>query len=158
MTLVLRMELRILHFWLRQSKEKKVKVRGEPAELQRSFAMLPSLSTPINTEIESLRYLAGYLAWKIKKEGKGVYGLYSSSSSFFGMQSSTWINVMSNGGLLIPNDEIYSTVLNCEQVFTAVVDQYWTQVGITSILKECIMAHFPESKEIIVEEFVKIRI
>ena len=62
---------------------------------------------------DSLYYLAGYLAWSLRRKGKGVYGKVTSDPSItYSSVSSTWLGLLSKGGLMVPDDRIHEAVLN----------------------------------------------
>jgi len=72
-----------------------------------------------NSELkaESLKYLAGYIAWQLKRKGKGIFGTPTSQCYNSDALKDSWIHMLSRGGLLIPNDEIYYAVLNFNTIF-----------------------------------------
>lgn len=91
-----------------------------------------SFSDTFTPKDESLRHLAGYLAWKLKKQGKGVYGTPTAKSELKGSCDSCWIQLLSRGGLLIPNEIMAASVLACENEFGNSFD--YVKTGTKSII------------------------
>lgn len=108
-------------------------------------------------EEKSLKYLAGYLAWSLKRKRKGIFRTPTSLKPVCKDQTSNWIQVLSHGGLLCPNDEIISTVLNAEPVFVETVKNIHLE-NINSVFQKAILDRFPKSNVEIVKELVKIRL
>ena len=106
-----------------------------------TFELLQTKS--FTTDTEALRYLAGYLAWQLKRK-KGIYGIPSKFATFPDW-SLIWIQHLSRGGLLVPNDDIFITVLNCEKVFLEFTKTHFMKDKIKFKCQVSILAYFPSS-------------
>jgi hypothetical protein len=108
---------------------------------------------------QSLQYLAGYLAWKLKKAGKGIYGFPTGQKTSLTLpEQCPWTQLLSRGGLLIPNEEILTTVLRCEDGFNKNFDNLKAGIGICDKLVQSILQLYPASNLDIVKAFVDIRV
>lgn len=108
-----------------------------------------------NYDNDSLFYLAGYIAWQLKRKGKGIYGYPTKNNS-----NGSWIEMLSRGGLLTPTDKMHSWILECNQVFDKLIKQNfnYSTPGLMKFLIANIKNSCPNIEEVIIKEFVKIRI
>lgn len=112
-----------------------------------------------NIENESLKYLAGYIAWQLKRQGKGIFGTPSSHVFNISAIKDSWIHMLSRGGLLFPSDEIYNATLHFNQIFERNIDRLWTQKDIFKKMYTVIKAS--QSGKVLdswILEFVKVRL
>jgi hypothetical protein len=63
---------------------------------------------------EGMRYVAGYLAFKLKKLNLGIYGKPTSTIQLE-PNNTKWIELLSRGGLLVPDESIFNWVKICEE-------------------------------------------
>lgn len=64
---------------------------------------------------DALHYLAGYIAWKVKRNGGKIYGEPTTNS--IKRHHMPWISWMTRGGLLTPCDELFEWVKACNSCF-----------------------------------------
>jgi len=131
------------------------KIVFTPPPVKSTFELLKIES--FDSDAETLRYLAGYLAWKLKRKGKGIFGVPTACKTV-SCGVSSWIQHLSFGGLLLPNDEIFNTVKNAEAVFVEVMKTHFLSEKISLILEEVMLAHYPTSNVLIVKEYIQCRL
>jgi len=114
------------------------------------------------TEMEksSLRHLAGYVAWELKRKGKTVYGIPTSQIALDTEAPviPDWIELLSKGGLLVPDSRILDWVMKCEHEFRGFSEYFQNCPGVTAILTEKIQAKFPHIDRDVVRVFLRTRI
>jgi len=112
------------------------------------------------SDVESLRYVAGYLAWEMKRQGKGTCGILTGTQTLTTAKDSIklWISQLSKGGLLLPNDEMFSTVNFCEEEFVQYMKTDSMKPDISKRFKGTVMSRFPEFNPVIVSKFFACRL
>lgn len=110
-----------------------------------------------SSERESLRYLAGYLAWKLNRKRMPGFGTITAALTL-PQGAATWITHLSCGGLMMPSDPTFETTLNCESVFLEVMRSRQFHASISSICSDAIFAKFPTANPSLVKEFVNCRL
>lgn len=142
-----------------QKKPKSEEPQETPAALKAANSSYKLVTDgDFEVESESLKFIAGYLAWHLKKNGKGVFGTPTGVMKLVSNErNGTWIQMLSNGGLLLPNDEILTTVKASEKVFCEVTQNIYIE-NIKSSCRKVILERFPDFNQHIVQEFVKLRI
>jgi len=79
--------------------------------------------TIVNNQVSeaSLKYIAGYLAFVLKRKHKLQFGFPSSTSELeeqmYGEIEQEWTRALSYGGLLIPTDAFLIWIRKCEKTF-----------------------------------------
>ena len=69
-----------------------------------------------------------------------------------------WIEVLSNGGLLVPNDVILRWIYQCECEFRGFLEYFQNTLGVSSILTQKILSKYTTMDPEVVKEFVRNRI
>ncbi|CAL8074647.1 unnamed protein product [Orchesella dallaii] len=107
---------------------------------------------------EALVYLAGYLAWKLKRKYPEMEKFGEPTSTLTEYEVPCWIHSLSRGGLLSPNPSIVEAVQKCNAVFEAAMVVLRDQNNIHNALFSKITCECPDVKKEIVSEFIDIRI
>jgi hypothetical protein len=111
-----------------------------------------------NPTIQSLHYLAGYIAWKLKKKGLGTFGKYTSETITENTSPTNWIQQVSRGGLLESGDCTFNAVKTCEAEFMKLFLLLKNEEGITLKMQTFITKAHPFLNPLLVKEFLNIRL
>ena len=108
---------------------------------------------------DSLRYLAGYIAWKLKRAGNvKEYGTPNGKTPYVMDPNTNWIETLSKGGLLIPTKELWNWIQQCEKIFLEYFAGFQQQDRITSRLIALIRAREKDIDEEVVTQYVVTRL
>lgn len=111
----------------------------------------PIVATNDCNNEEALEYLAGYIAWKIKRSKGAIYGKPTPH------RNTSWIAMMSRGGLLTPDERITVWIRKCNDCFNSISCEMF-QNRFTARFREYVREKHPEIPIDVITEFVKTRV
>jgi len=105
-----------------------------------------------------LVYLAGYLAWKMRRKGNKSYkNITRDPLCSEELESDSWLGLLSRGGLTVPNEYIQKVVIHCEQEFRRTFECYGkSRHGFKKIYHHIRRNHSYIEAEL-VQEFLRVR-
>ena len=119
------------------------------------------LAGQLNVKNEALSYIAGYIAYKLRKAGKFLdIGQPTAKCMQENDADScqSWIMTLSKGGLLVPSENLLTNVKDMEDVFNSSYETFSRSTNIFKNLIEACNKKIPHVQHEIVEEFVKLRL
>jgi len=120
--------------------------------------------------MSALTYLAGYIAYAVKRKYKQIYGTISrkyledttnetlTSHSHNSNESIDWIMELSRGGLMVPTSELVDWVQKCEIYFTTHCSTIKNIPNISNVITHGINSAYPDINDNVVKEFTLIRL
>ncbi len=127
----------------------------DPRSLNGELAAVETASSLTN----EMEYLAGYIAWCLKRKFPSLphFGTPTGHQRS-NMEQPTWIQMLSRGGLLTPNDTLKNAITKCNSVFEKSIPHVQNLPNLHANLRSCITTEFPEMPKEIIDEFIKVRI
>ncbi|CAL8129621.1 unnamed protein product [Orchesella dallaii] len=107
---------------------------------------------------DALTYLAGYLAWKLKRKCPTLKSYGQPTATLPAKEVPNWIHSLSRGGLLAPDAYILEAVKKCNAIFEASMKDFLQRSNLHSNLITRLESEIPGLEKQIINEFVKIRI
>ena len=117
----------------------------------------------LNVQNEALTYLAGYVAYKLKKANK-ICDLGQPTTQWIQKEENrdllakTWLTTLSQGGLLVPTDQLCKAIKNLEVCFNENYDRYSRNKNVFLNLFTICTSSYPSVNHDIVKEYLKIRL
>jgi len=111
---------------------------------------------------EAIKYLAGFLAFKLRKKLKN-YELGQPSEQYLKLNpeiqtNDSWILTVSRGGLIVPSESILSDVKLLESSFHTNFEKFKNLESVSYNLIRCLQLCHEGIDEFLVKEFVNLRI
>jgi len=106
---------------------------------------------------EALKYISGYIAYKLKKQGILNLGDPSSSLTGESVESESWIKTLSKGGLMVPCAQLVAQIVQMETEFPYLYCKYEKNKLCENIIT-ALTQSFPLVKKDVIRQFVKLRI
>ena len=113
-----------------------------------------------DTAGEGVRYIAGYLAWKLKRLGLGLYGYPTNALQVRNSNSvdTSWIELLSRGGLLIPDQNFLEMVRTIENLFGQFFTEFQYEQNISTKLVNRISQIHPDYDPVVLKYFMNTRL
>jgi len=117
----------------------------------------------------AIGFLAGYIAYAVKKRTKKVYGEITRKTPLSEMPGDSsnsredfaWIYALSRGGLLKPNDLMLESVRRCEEIFSLLIPTLESVRNVTGISRKVfdgIISVYPDIDPDIINPFIRTRL